>query len=255
MVWEWMLRRGKYFAVGPVLFAKSVGMKRKVKVKMCIDFLMTVLLILLMAYQVTGQELHEWFGAGMLVLFIVHNILNIQWYRNLFRGTYRLARIFGTLINFAVLAAILSLGYSGIVMSRHLFVFLPINRGMALARVMHLAGSYWGLVLMSLHLGFHWGMVTGMFRKYLSGKKLFSLTWLSRLFALAVAGFGAWCFVRADIISYLFLKNEFAFFDFEKSSFLVLTEYTAMIGLWVFVGYYVTRGIGKLTCKKRGDGS
>lgn len=227
----------------------------KVKVKMWIDFLMTVLLILLMAYQVTGQELHEWFGAGMLVLFIVHNILNIQWYRNLFRGTYKLVRIFGTLINFAVLAAILSLGYSGIVMSHHLFAFLPINRGMALARVMHLAGSYWGLVLMSLHLGFHWGTMVGICCRYLGERKLFALTWFSRLFALVVAGFGAWCFVRADIISYLFLKNEFAFFDFEKSSFLVLTECTAMMGLWVFVGYYVTRGIGKLTCKKRGDGS
>ncbi len=210
---------------------------------------------LLMAYQIMGQELHEWFGAGMLALFIIHNILNIQWYRNFFRGAYRPVRIFGTLVNFAVLAAILSLGYSGIVMSRHLFAFLPINRGMVLARVMHLAGSYWGLILMSLHLGIHWGMVIGMFRKYLSEKKLSPHIWLSRLFALVVAGFGAWCFVRADIISYLFLKNEFAFFDFGKSSFLVLAEYTAMMGLWVFVGYYVTRGIGKLTCKKRGDES
>ena len=237
-------------------------MKTKMKAKICVDFLMTVLLLLLMAYQVTGQELHEWFGTGMLVLFIAHNLLNIQWYRNLFRGKYRPVRIFGTAVNFAVLAAILSLGYSGIVMSRHLFAFLPINRGMALARVMHLAGSYWGLVLMSLHLGIHWGMVTGMFRRYLSGKKRTALTWFSRLLALAAAGYGAWCFARTDIVSYLFLKNEFAFFDFEKSRFLVFTEYTAMMGVWVFVGYYVTRGLGKLSGKKvisknkrRGDGS
>lgn len=131
---------------------------------------MTLLLLLLMAYQVTGDELHEWFGAGMLLLFITHTLLNIRWYANIFRGKYKPVRILGTVLNFAVLAAILTLGYSGIVMSRHIFAFLPINKGMALARVLHLAGSYWGFVLMSLHLGLHWGMVIGIFQRW-SGKK------------------------------------------------------------------------------------
>ena len=39
-------------------------MKAKMKIKMGIDFLMTVLLFLLMSYQITGQKLHEWFGTG-----------------------------------------------------------------------------------------------------------------------------------------------------------------------------------------------
>lgn len=150
-------------------------MKPKMKIKIGIDFLMTVLLLLLMAYQVVGETLHEWFGAAMLVLFIAHNILNIKWYKNLFHGKYKPVRILGTILNLVVLAALLFLGYSGIVMSRHLFAFLPINRGMALARVMHLAGSYWGFVLISLHLGLHWGMIIGMFRKLTGGEKLLAL--------------------------------------------------------------------------------
>ena len=157
-------------------------MKPKIKIKIGIDFLMTVLLLLLMAYHVVGETLHEWFGAAMLVLFIAHNILNIKWYKNLFHGKYKPVRILGTTLNLVVLAALLSLGYSGIVMSRHLFAFLPINRGMALARVMHLAGSYWGFVLISLHLGLHWGMIIGMFRKLTGGKKLLALVWILRLF-------------------------------------------------------------------------
>lgn len=56
--------------------------KIKPKIKMGIDVMMTVLLLGLMAYQITGQALHEWFGAGMLVLFIAHNLLNIRWYGN-----------------------------------------------------------------------------------------------------------------------------------------------------------------------------
>lgn len=70
----------------------------KSKIKMGIDILMTALLLDLMAYQITGQALHEWFGAGMFVLFIAHNILNIRWYGNLFKGKYRLLRIIQTVV-------------------------------------------------------------------------------------------------------------------------------------------------------------
>lgn len=210
---------------------------------------MSVLLILLMAYQVVGEDLHEWFGAAMLVLFIAHNILNRKWYKNLFHGKYKPVRILGTILNFALLAAILSLGYSGVVLSRHLFAFLPINRGMALARVMHLSGSYWGFVLMGLHLGLHWGMVCGMFRKLTSGKKP-AFPWLLRLAGLAAAGYGAYCFIQEDLFAYMFLQTEFAFFDFEKNAVLVFAEYIAMLGMWVCIGFYISKGLGKLSSVK-----
>lgn len=71
-------------------------LKTKMKIKMGIDFLMTVLLFLLMSYQITGQKLHEWFGTGMLVLFLLHNILNIRWYGSLFKGKYTLLRAMQT---------------------------------------------------------------------------------------------------------------------------------------------------------------
>ncbi len=45
-------------------------MKFKMKIKVVIDLFMTILLLLLMTFQITGQEFHEWFGAGMLVLFL-----------------------------------------------------------------------------------------------------------------------------------------------------------------------------------------
>lgn len=223
----------------------------KPKIKIAADILMTLTLLLLMAYQIVGQELHEWFGAGILVLFIVHNILNIKWYGVLFKGRYKPLRIFGTILNFSVLAAILMLGYSGIVMSRHLFAFLNISKGMALARSMHLCVSYWGFVLMSLHLGVHWGMIIGIFRRLSKGKKLPVLVWIIRVIAAAIAVYGAACFIKADIFSYMFLKNEFAFFDFEKNAVFVFAEYIAMMSLWIFVGHYAARGLGKLGTTKQ----
>ena len=95
-----------------------------------VDFLMTILLLLLMAFQITGQEFHEWLGAGMLVLLLAHNILNYRWYKNLFREKYGVIRILQTAINTAVLVSMICLAYSGIVMSRYVFGF--ISGGMAI---------------------------------------------------------------------------------------------------------------------------
>ena len=233
----------------------------KTKLKMGIDILMTALLPGLMAWQITGQALHEWFGAGELWLFIAHNILNIRWYGNLFKGKYRLLRIVQTTVNFSVLISMLCLGCGGIVMSRYVFAPLSIHGPMATARSMHMAASYWGFVLMSFHLGMHWGMVTGMFGRLLKGRtvpdrKSSGLSvWVLRLAAVMTAGYGLLCFIRKDIVSYMFLKNEFVFFDFEQSMLSVILEYAAMMGFWVFIGFSVTKGIGKLsayTVQKKG---
>lgn len=222
-------------------------MKFKGKIKVGIDFLMTVLLLCLMAYQITGQELHEWFGTGMLILFIAHNILNIKWYSNLFKGKYKFLRVVQTIVNFGVLISLLCLGYSGIVISRHVFAELPIRGPMATARSMHMAASYWGFVLMSIHLGMHWGQVCGMFRRLFAGKKISGIfAWGLRLAAISVAGYGLSCFIQRNIVSYMFLKNQFVFFDFEQSTLSVFVEYIAMMGFWLFVSYYTTKAIGKI---------
>ena len=60
--------------------------RKKNRIKKLVDAGMTVLLLCLMAYQVTGEALHEWFGIGMTVLLIVHHILNRKWYGALFKG-------------------------------------------------------------------------------------------------------------------------------------------------------------------------
>ena len=57
-------------------------------IKMIADVCMTVLLLCLMAYQVTGEVLHEWFGIGMTAVLILHHILNRKWYAALFKGRY-----------------------------------------------------------------------------------------------------------------------------------------------------------------------
>ena len=63
-------------------------MKPKAKVKIAVDVLMTLGMLFLMGYQFWGDVAHEWAGAGMFVLFILHHALNGGWYKSLFRGKY-----------------------------------------------------------------------------------------------------------------------------------------------------------------------
>lgn len=218
------------------------------KIKPVIDVIMSVALLFLMAFQVTGDQYHEWIGAGMLLLFLLHNLLNIGWYKTLFKGKYPSLRILRTVVNFLVLAAILVTGYSGIVMSRYVFAFLPVQGGMATARRLHLAGSYWAFVLMSIHLGMHWSIIIGKFRKGKWNHPM--LLWGIRVLVGISVIAGAYFFAKAQIFHTMFLQNEFAILDYETVGGLIILQNLAMMSTWVFVGHYLTKGIGKLAALK-----
>ena len=176
-------------------------MKKKLIYKIVIDMIMTVLLLFLMARQITGDSAHEWLGAGMLLLWIAHHILNRGWYSHLFKGKYTPMRIFQTVTNFAVLLSMFGLMVSGIILSREVFAFLPSSGGIALARPLHVLSAFWGFVLMALHLGQHWNMILGMVRKAAGPVSSKPLRILLHLAAASVAGYGL----------YAFLKNQFLY--------------------------------------------
>ena len=219
-----------------------MSMKPKAKIKIIIDALMTFVLLFLMGYQFWGDALHEWAGAMMFALFIAHHLLNLGWYKNLFRGRPTPFKIFQIIVDLAVLAAMLALMYSGITMSRHVFAFLPVDGGMALARRLHILGSYWGFVLMSLHLGMHWVMFVGMAKKNARLQKSSKVrAVLAFLLGLGIAGYGAYAFIKRDFLTYMLLKSEFVFMDFSESRLLFYLDYLALMGLFVFIGHYASK--------------
>lgn len=225
--------------------------KTKMMLKMSIDFVMTVLLLLQMAYMLVGNAAHEWIGTAMIALFLFHHLLNIRWYGNLFKGKYSGIRILQTVVNFAVLFCMFGLMISGTIMSRIVFSFLPINGGMGFARMLHMVTAYWGFLLMSVHLGLHWGMIMGMVRKIRRQKESSKLqTWTLRILAAAISGFGVYTFLKHNLISYMILKNQFVFFDMQQPLISFLAEYLAMMGLWACLAYYISRGIQWLSIRR-----
>ena len=97
----------------------------KKKIRIVVDILMTVLLPLLMAYSLIGELFHEIIGTVIFVLFIVHHILNRKWYATLFKGKYTARRAFQTALDYLLLIVMILQPVSGILMSKHLFTFLP----------------------------------------------------------------------------------------------------------------------------------
>ena len=214
-------------------------MTNKQKIKIAIDLVMTITLLLLMLFQITGQQVHEYLGIMMLVLFLGHNILNWKWYRHLFKGKYKLYRCIQTILNISILMMMLGLGYSGMVMAQ--YVPFSISGLISLARRLHLACSYWGFVLLSMHLGMHLRQMMNMFKKYIHLKT--NVIKIIKLIIVIICLYGIYCFIQNDMISYMFLINEFVFFDFEKNTFIVLLEYLSMMILWINIGYLITNKI------------
>ena len=213
------------------------------RLKRVVDLLMTVLLLLLMALQVTGKTAHEWLGMGMFVLFLIHQWLNRGWYRALFRGRYGLVRSLWTAVNALLLAAFLVTVESGMMMSRHALAFLDIRSGTYWARLAHLSGSWWSFILMSLHLGLHWGMIAG---RLPGGWKGVGLNVLAAL----AAGCGLHLFLIRDISSYLFLTTQFAFLDYDKAAALVLAENLAMMSFWVLLAYQGYKALSGIVSRR-----
>lgn len=202
------------------------------------DLFMTAALVTLMAYAVTGQEIHEWLGLGAFLLFVLHHLLNGKWIRALGKGRYTAPRILQTTLVLLLFLSMLAQMVSGIAMSRHALPFLDLPLSAATARLLHLACGYWSFVLVAVHLGLHWHVFLGLGRKLRGGKPCSAAGRLVlRLLAAGMAAYGAYCFLRQRIFDYMFLRTAFAFFDTGKAAPLVVTELLAMLALWVLVGY------------------
>ena len=219
-------------------------MNRKQQAKIAVDIFMTLCLLFLMPYELIGEAIHEWIGAGMFLLFILHHILNRKWTGNLTTGRYKPLRIIQTILVMLILVCILGSMASGIILSRHVFDFLEIRGLSAPARVIHMTCAYWGFVLMSLHLGIHWGMMMGMAGKIFP-KPSKARNWILRLAGIGIAGYGIYAFIKRDILSYLLMQVQYVFFNFEEPVIFFILDYMAAMGLFVFIGYYFRKGLAR----------
>ena len=189
-----------------------------------LDIMMSLLLVLQMLYLLVGEAYHEWAGLALAVLFIAHNVLNRRWYMVIFKGRYTKRRILSLAINSACALSIIVLAVSGISMARHSMAapLLP----MGVVRILHMAAAYWGFVFISLHAGLH---MTAALKK-VAGKRF------GKIAIVIISIIGIWAFLKERFLYYMFLIEEFVFFDFSTPLPLLVAEYVLIMLLFMFIG-------------------
>ena len=196
--------------------------------KRAVDAAMTVVLLSLMAYQVTGEAAHEWCGVGMTALVIAHQVLNRRWYDALFKGKYNAYRTAATALDLALLLSVTLTAFCGMSMSGHAVPFLYGVAPIAFVRQTHLSMTHWPFVLMGLHLGVHLPTIAAKL-----GKRAKTAFTVAFVFA---AGVGLLLFLRSGMTDYLLFRVPFAFMDYDKAAWLVFLENLLMLLFWAFLG-------------------
>lgn len=221
-------------------------MNRKLKIKITIDIIMTTLMLLAMAYQLTGNFLHEIIGVTLFILFFLHNMLNIKWYKAIYKGKYNLRRIISTVVNVFMLSSMIFLMITGIMISKDVFAFLEISGGFAV-RGLHIFAAAWGLVFMSVHVGMHWQMIINMTTKVTGHtEKNVIVTIIMRLITLGVVVYGIKSFFVLDISSKLFMQTTFSYWNFDESTIGFFLSYLSIMGIYIVVTYYLLILINKV---------
>ncbi|MDE5780619.1 MAG: hypothetical protein K2I03_03980 [Lachnospiraceae bacterium] len=122
------------------------------RTKKVIDMVMGLLFIALLGYSFTGAPFHEVAGIVLVVMVVIHNIINIKWYKAIGKGTYNKKRKIVTAVNFALAADMAAIMLTGIVNSRYLF-----HTGIHIAGIgqIHTILASVGFVLIASHILVH----------------------------------------------------------------------------------------------------
>lgn len=179
----------------------------------------------------------------MLVLLIVHNILNRRWYTTLFKGRYNAMRLFLSILVVMVLAAVLVLAYSSEIISQYVFTFLPYWGSPAQAHCLHLWAAYWGLLLMSLHIGLHWNKFIrlGDFSSMVLHGKWLGI--LAKIAGCGIAVYGAYAFMARSCLDYLLFRSAFFMFDRTDTALGFYVDYFCIVGAGIFISHYLAKAL------------
>lgn len=208
-------------------------MKRKLKI--LLDIIMTFLFIILMGYHIVGEATHEIIGTITFILFIIHNILNIKWYKTILKGKHNLVRIFHITINLLLFISMIGMMISGIMISGSVFSFLNIKISM-FGRDLHMISTSWGFVLMSIHVGIH---LTTLLNKINKKLKDNTFEYVNYFIQVLIVIFGVYSFISQKLVSDMFLLSHFKLFNYEQSMFMFYLQFVEIILSVVIVINYL----------------
>lgn len=163
-------------------------MKRRIKA--IVDIVMLGLFLYLMSYHAgRGLLLHALLGIATFALFVLHHLLNVQWYKTLAGGKYGFYRALLLVADFLLLAAMLLMMASSLMISGMVFPFTVLPMDFAWVEI-HYFATAWGFLLMAFHLGLHLHAPLAKWEKRLKDTPLAYVMWLLEAIVLTAGAYG-----------------------------------------------------------------
>ena len=180
-----------------------------------------------MCNQLTGIFTHEVLGVSVIILFIIHQILNRNFYKSLFKGKYNKLRVAFLIINILLLIMMVTMIFSSLMVSEHLFRGLHFGSNY-LGRVLHIISAYSIYMLIGLHLGLHYNSLIKLKKENKIILNVFLI-----LFALV---FGINGFIKKEFIQKITLQSLFPLYA-EENAIMVIIDYVGILIMFVVIGY------------------
>jgi Na+/proline symporter len=211
-------------------------------VRLAFDLVAASLLVFGLSYWWLGNIAHELAGTAMFLLLIMHNVFNRRFYGTIARTRREPRGLINVAITLALLLAMAVLLVTSVLISNALAGFMSPFGGFT-ARQMHTLAAYWVLVIVAVHLGLRWPMIMGVARSILGVSRSSAVrSWALRLIAVAIAAHGVWSSFELGLGTKLAMHVTLDWWNFEESVAGFFAHCVAIVGLYIFITYYIMRG-------------
>ncbi|MBR3158830.1 MAG: DUF4405 domain-containing protein [Atopobiaceae bacterium] len=197
-------------------------MKANRAMKIVVDIALSAVLVATMSTALVQEVPHEWLGIALFVLMVTHVVLNRKWILGIMRSRRKAPYTLHLILIAALLVCLVGMIASSLVLSKHVFGFLPALPGASWARRIHMLFSYWMFVIAFAHVGLHIRIPRRMAPWKLR---------VMRVAAAAVAAYGVYAFARLGLFAYLTGQVQFAMADFDTPLAVTFARYTGVAAL------------------------
>lgn len=144
-------------------------MNKKNVLKIILDFCMVIVLALMYSKRAVNMEFHEIGGLILLGVFLIHILINYKWVtaitKKMFSKSIPVKTKLGYILNILLLISFALVGISGIFISK--VVFHISSNNTINWKTIHYSSAAFALLLIGIHIGFHYKFITSMLRKML----------------------------------------------------------------------------------------
>ena len=149
----------------------------QIMAKKIIDIFLIILFLCELGGFFFPSNIHIIIGIIFLLLIVVHNIINLNFYKNLFKGKYTFTRALNTTCILLFAITLIVIAFSGIAMAANISfensIFADLNW-----RSIHLYASIISVILFAIHVIYY-------SKRYIKGKCFYALSVIAIISALA----------------------------------------------------------------------